>query len=75
MLIATPLSQIYPKKVNTMFFLSAAVFLYFLACIIVGFFGRQTKLGGLGTCLVALVCTPVAAAIMLMALSPKKKPS
>ena len=64
-----------PEKVHNMFILSTAVFLYFLACITVGFFGRQTKVGGLGTCLIALICTPVVAGIMLMALTPKKKPS
>ncbi len=55
-----------------MFILSTAVFLYFLGCITVGFFGRHTKVGGLGTCLVALICTPVVVGIMLMVLTPKK---
>ena len=58
-----------------MFILSTAVFLYFLACITVGYFGRHTKVGGLGAGLVALICTPVVAGIMLMALTPKKNPS
>ncbi len=52
-------------------FLSIGVLLYLLVCFFVGFLGRNTKLGGLGTALASMLFTPLVTAGLLMLTKPK----
>ncbi|MGB0635313.1 MAG: hypothetical protein ACPGKG_06895 [Paracoccaceae bacterium] len=45
---------------------------YFLACVFVGFLGRKTRVGGLGTCLAALFFTPIVVGVLMVILQPSR---
>ena len=59
------------KKTNYM--LSPWIIIgYFIACILVGFLGRKTRIGGLGTCLASLLFTPIIVGVLMVVLQPSK---